>query len=92
MSLANENAARSEVFVVTRSAELFHGLLDRSGLTDLETISVEAFGRPVAVASAHNGQYVAIRTEASGGAASLAILRLTLAGGDSRRSLPRSPP
>src|SRR5688572_54252 len=86
MTLANAGAARSEVFVVTASAGLFRGLLDLSGLTNLETISVDAFGRPVAVAAAHNGLYVAIRTEASGGAASFAILRLTLVDGESRRS------
>ena len=77
MALADPLAARQDVFVITQSGSLFRGVLDTSGLARLEAISLDAFGTPVAIAGGHHGIYVAVRTAASDGSTSFAILRLT---------------
>ena len=77
MALADPLGARQDVFVITQSASLFRGVLDTSGLSRLEAISLDAFGTPVAVAGGHHGIYVAVRTAAGDGSPSFAILRLT---------------
>jgi hypothetical protein len=74
VSMAVQGAS---MFLITESGALYRGALGPGGLSGLQQVSTARYGVPVAVATASDGIYIAIRTTGPSGASTFGIISLT---------------